>query len=421
MEKNEIFNYEDLKLYEAPPVAFVNLKEKNNNKIIKDNSFIILSSYSKNKAKNEYSELKIDINIETLRYQSKQILLDMMTFIQHFCHVSLVSPNYILNNEHLEIKKSGIKENQYSLSLKEYQYSIFDRDIIYDKNYYKNINSFYNGKFECKKCGLLFKNKDELENHSLYKCDIIRNNNDIYFNKKNNNINEININNSNKNTIKEKNEIINKIEDKGIDNINNNKGQEKKSILIILESLKQDKEGKTQMKKKGKKYAKEKEKRKKEIELKREEELNREEEMKRKEEMKRQEELKRQEEEEKKKREEDLNRQEEIKRKEELVRKEEEMKRKEEEIKRKEKELKKHEKEIKREEVLKHQKISKAKENYFYICYLDRKRFNNENDYIKHFSIYHEDDYPFYCEICKRGFFSYQALENHNFSKNHKP
>jgi len=422
MEKNEIFNYEDLKLYEAPPVAFVNLKEKNNNKIIKDNSFIILSSYSKNKAKNEYSELKIDINIETLRYQSKQILLDMMTFIQHFCHVSLVSPNYILNNEHLEIKKSGIKENQYSLSLKEYQYSIFDRDIIYDKNYYKNINSFYNGKFECKKCGLLFKNKDELENHSLYKCDIIRNNNDIYFNKKNNNINEINISNSNKNTIKEKNEIINKIEDKGIDNINNNKGQEKKSkLLFFLESLEQDKERKTQMKKKGKKYAKEKEKRKKEIELKREEELNREEEMKRKEEMKRQEELKRQEEEEKKKREEELNGQEEIKRKEELVRKEEEMKRKEEEIKRKEEELKKHEKEIKREEVLKHQKISKAKENYFYICYLDRKRFNNENDYIKHFSIYHEDDYPFYCEICKRGFFSYQALENHNFSKNHKP
>ena len=118
MEKNEIFSYEDLKLYEAPPVAFVNLKEKNNNKIVKDNSFIILSSYSKNKAKNEYSELKIDINIETLRYQSKQILLDMMTFIQHFCHVSLVSPNYILNNNHLEIKKSGIKENQYSLSLK---------------------------------------------------------------------------------------------------------------------------------------------------------------------------------------------------------------------------------------------------------------------------------------------------------------
>ena len=264
MEKNEIFNYEDLKLYEAPPVAFVNLKEKNNNKIIKDNSFIILSSYSKNKAQNEYSELKIDINIETLRYQSKQILLDMMTFIQHFCHVSLVSPNYILNNNHLEIKKSGIKENQYSLSLKEYQYSIFDRDIIYDKNYYKNINSFYNGKFECKKCGLLFKNKDELENHSLYKCDIIRNNNDIYFNKKNNNINEINISNSNKNTIKEKNEIINKIEDKGIDNINNNKGQEKKSkLLFFLESLEQDKERKTQMKKKGKKYAKEKEKRKK--------------------------------------------------------------------------------------------------------------------------------------------------------------
>ena len=88
--------------------------------------------------------------------------------------------------------------------------------------------------------------------------------------------------------------------------------------------------------------------------------------------------------------------------KEELIRKEEEMKRKEEEIKRKEEELKRHKKEIKRKEVLKHQKISKAKVNYFYICYLDRERFNNENDYIKHFSIYHKDDYPFYCEICKR-------------------
>ena len=228
MEKNEILNYEDLKLYEAPPVAFVSLKEKNNNKIIKENSFIILSSYDKNIAKNESNELKIDINLESLRYQSKQILLDIMNFIQHFCHLSLVSSNYILNNKYIEIKKSETKKNQYLLSLKENQNNIFDRNIIYDINYYKNINSFSNGKFECKKCGLLFRNKDELEYHSLYKCNIIRNNNDIYFNKKINNVNLFNINNSNKNMIKEKNEIINKDEDKNIDNINNNKGQEKK-------------------------------------------------------------------------------------------------------------------------------------------------------------------------------------------------
>ena len=60
----------------------------------------------------------------------------------------------------------------------------------------------------------------------------------------------------NKNKIKEKNEIINKNEDKDINNINNNndKGQEKPSkLLFLLESLEQDKERKTQMKKKGKK------------------------------------------------------------------------------------------------------------------------------------------------------------------------
>ena len=269
MEKNEIFNHEDLKLYEAPPVAFINSKEKNNNQIIKDNSFIILPSFGKNNAKYECSELKIDINLESLRYQSKQILLDIMTFIQNFCHLSLVS-NYIINNNYIEIKKSGIKENQYSLSLKEYQYnSIFDRNIIYDKNYYKNINCFYNEKFECKKCGLLFGNKGELENHSLYKCNIIRNNNDISFNKINNN-NEININNSNKYMINEKNEITNKDEVQTIDNRNNNNGQEKPSqLLFLLESLEQDKERK--MKKKEKKYANEKEKRKKEKELKRQE------------------------------------------------------------------------------------------------------------------------------------------------------
>ena len=111
MEKNEILNYEDLKLYEAPPVAFFSLKEKNNNKIIKENSFIILSSYDKNIAKNESSKLKIDIDLESLGYQSKQILLDIMNFIQHFCNLPLVSSNYILNNEYIEFKKSETKKN----------------------------------------------------------------------------------------------------------------------------------------------------------------------------------------------------------------------------------------------------------------------------------------------------------------------
>ena len=68
---------------------------------------------------------------------------------------------------------------------------------------------------------------------------------------------------------------------------------------------------------------------------------------------------------------------------------------------------------------IKNQQKVKVNQDFYYYCYLDEKKFNNEKDYINHFSKYHKNDYPFYCDKCKKGFYSFQAIEDHNFSKNH--
>ena len=107
--------------------------------------------------------------------------------------------------------------------------------------------------------------------------------------------------------------------------------------------------------------------------------------------------------------------------KEEQIKKEKELKKLEEQ-KKKEEERKRQEELRKKNEMMKNiknQQKVKVNQDFYYYCYLDEKKFNNEKDYINHFSKYHKNDYPFYCDKCKKGFYSFQAIEDHNFSKNH--
>lgn len=66
-------------------------------------------------------------------------------------------------------------------------------------------------------------------------------------------------------------------------------------------------------------------------------------------------------------------------------------------------------------------KKEKEKEgsSYYYECYRDGKTFEEEKEYIKHFKKYHPNDFPFYCDKCDRGFYSYNAIENHILSMGH--
>ena len=49
--------------------------------------------------------------------------------------------------------------------------------------------------------------------------------------------------------------------------------------------------------------------------------------------------------------------------------------------------------------------------------YIDGKSFISEWEYVGHFKQYHQNDYPFYCNLCNKGFYSSQAINNHNRAK----
>ena len=158
------------------------------------------------------------------------------------------------------------------------------------------------------------------------------------------------------------------------------------------------------------------EKKRKHEELKRIEELKIKEELKRQEELRIKEELKRQEE---LKRLEELKRQEELKRLEELKKKIEENKRQEyiERI-REEKILQLNNLVLKEQE--QNDSLQNIKKNeYYYECYHDSITFETEQKYINHFRKFHPNDFPFYCDICNKGFYSYKAINEHNRAKGH--
>ena len=77
--------------------------------------------------------------------------------------------------------------------------------------------------------------------------------------------------------------------------------------------------------------------------------------------------------------------------------------------------------EIDQYNVIKQEKIEKKVRNmeYYYKCYIDKKAFISEREYVEHFRKYHKNDYPFYCEKCNKGFYSYQSSKNHNKFKHY--
>ena len=399
MKKSEISFNENLKSCEAPPVAFninsLNIEKKKKYKITKNSSLAILSkSQNLKKLNYELSKLKIDISPEVLKSMEKNNLLDIIIFIQNYCSISLISNNFIFNNSNFEINQSSTNPKNFTLILSKNK--INNDKIISEKirdfycsnhnRHFKSNEALQNHirathKFICDKCGVYFINKIKLLKHKNKFHQIQNNNNDF--------INIKNYPNNNNIIINDNNELKNKEGEKKIN-----------KLALLFESMEKESQEK-KLKNSKKRQPKKKNSIQKEDELKLQEKFKQLEERKRKEE-----ELKRQEEERKRK-------EEERKRQEEL--------RKFEELKRLEKERKKKEELRKKEEIknLKNQNKPKSNQDIFYECYLDNKRFNSEKEYINHFSKYHNKDYPFYCDICKKGFFSFQAIENHNFSKNH--
>ena len=67
------------------------------------------------------------------------------------------------------------------------------------------------------------------------------------------------------------------------------------------------------------------------------------------------------------------------------------------------------------EKNLKEQKL----EPYYYECYLDKQKIYNEKEYTDHFFKFHKGDFPFYCNICQKGFWSSKAIDGHSRAKGH--
>ena len=369
----------------------INLEKAKNYKIIKNDSLSILSkqNISKNNNKERY-KLKINISREILKNQDKNCLLEIINIIRNLCEISLISNNFIFKNSNLEFNKNKDNPNELFMTLKsKNEFKIFNNkketQILTDyycsnhKRYFKSNEALQNHiktthKFKCEKCGVYFSNKRKLDKHIINLSHQVHKNNNEFINKKSGIAKEINY--PNNNIIINEYYEINK--DKNIEN-----KKYPKPPLKFEPNGKKEMDKKIENNKNKINFYKNKEKfNKKEEQIKKEKELKKLEEQKKKEEeRKRQEELKRQEEERK--------RQEELKKKNEM-----------------------------KTNIKNHQKV-KVNQDFYYYCYLDEKKFNNEKDYINHFSKYHKNDYPFYCDKCKKGFYSFQAIEDHNFSKNH--
>ena len=351
MDKNEILFDENVKSCEAPPAAlnidFLNFEKIKNYKITKNNNFIIYSK-SQNSIKNK---LIIDISHETLKSLEKDILLDIITYINNYCGIYLISNNINFNKSKLEIKKSKINTNEYSMMLKNNRVN-------------NKIKSEISNEFHCSNLNRYFKLNEASQTH-------FKDTHKYYINGKNNQ-NDIDI-------------IIN-----DNDEIKNKEVKRANKLKLLFDQMEKEEKEKARNYKILKKREKEIIKKENELKL-------------------REEELKRREEEEIKKREEEQKKiEKEIKRIEELKK-----------IEKLQEEEKKKQEELNRINDIKKQYQAESNQDVYYECYLDKKRFKNEKEYVYHFSKYHNNDYPFYCDLCNKGFYSFQAIENHNFSKNH--
>ena len=79
----------------------------------------------------------------------------------------------------------------------------------------------------------------------------------------------------------------------------------------------------------------------------------------------------------------------------------------------------KKEEDIKMQNEVENNKNEKEGTSYYYECYRDRKIFQTEKNYVKHFKRCHPNDFPFYCDQCNKGFFSYNSIETHNRKEGH--
>ena len=433
----------------------------NSNNNININQMPNKINQNSNDANPNLNDLKIDIEPEVLNLLSKENLIDIILYIRYFCQLKVDSKFYRINHKLFRLKKDKIngkgflfyvKKRQLieKLNLKDsnffnnYENKINDNNsdssddsnenengnIIKDQDF-NNINLFGNPQyqsnylkryfycevhekvyfdtdkklhyakhFKCPKCNLEFMSKKKLRTHNRIE----------HLEKEQNKSNSININNNSE-----------KIEPLKNNNFNDIKNEEKikcsdcnlffNSVELmsshyyeihekhkISKNIKKEKEKIAEEKKRLEELKRQEEEKKRKEELKRQEE-----------EKKRLEELKRQEEE--KKRLEELKRQEEEKKRLEELKRQEEEKKKLEEMKKKD--------EIKKVQILKSKEKNSKNNQYYYTCYLDKKEFYNEKSYVKHFIQFHKDDFPFYCDICRRGFWSYNSIEDHSRAKGH--
>ena len=394
----------------------------NNSNNINMNQMPNKINQNSNDANSDLNDLKIDIEPEVLNLLSKDNLIDIILYIRDFCQLKIETKFYHIYHKLFRLKKNRINGNGFLFFIKRRQLiellnqknpnyvnnndnRINDNNsdssddsnenengnIIKDQDF-NNINLFGNPKcqsnylkryfyceihekvyfdtdkklhyakhFKCPKCNLEFISKKKLRTHNRIE----------HLEKEQNKSNSININNNSE-----------KIEPLKNNNFNDIKNEEKikcSDCNLYFNSVELMSSHYYEIHEKHKiseNIKKEKEK----IE----------------EEKKRLEELKRQEEE--KKRLEELKRQ-------------EEEKKKLEEIKKKD--------EIKKVQILKAKEKSSKNNQYYYTCYLDKKEFYNEKSYVKHFIQFHKDDFPFYCDICRRGFWSYNSIEDHSRAKGH--
>ena len=451
-----------------------NILNSNNNININNNNFNIISNNLLIKNYPLFFDFKIDIEQEILYNLDKKNLLDIIIFIMKYCKIKIDQRFINLKHHTFKIKSNINKENEYLFYMKKNKENnilskINKQNIeaddrsddshdnaniinennnnlnnknkinisknnplfkdfycpIHNKVYFINqtVEEHFNEHVRCEICNEIFPKRRKLRNHMRTKHNKAHLKN--YENKKskskiekNENINNILDNDKIKctecelifNSIESMSSHFYEIHEKQKSNINiMNKDKNNPKLIEILK-------------------IKELENKKKEQQLFQStmiKELKSIEELKKKGELKKQMELDRQKNEEIKRKSEELKRQELIKKQTEL-KKQEELK-KEEEIKKQEKkrqeELKREEELNKNEEIKKQEDIQIEIDQYnvikHYKCYIDKKAFISEREYVEHFRKYHKNDYPFYCEKCNKGFYSYQSSKNHNKLKHY--
>ena len=416
-------------------------------------------------------DLKLDIDSKVLNTMSKKYLLDIILFILDFCQIKIDSKFIHMKHDIFNIKKDKNKNNEHTFFIKKNKlndllYPKFENNIneidenssdsnsddynngennninnahdfsnnnlfhipkynnnnnlenfyceVHEKVYMNtNKNYHYKSHLKCEKCGVEVRSKRLLKihrnshHHENIPKKVNENNNNVNINKSKNNEllkrdlnpNLNNINKVNKEKIENEEKIkcsdcdlfFNTVElmskhfyenhekNKIKNNINNKKDsfKNKGENIINKDGGENEKENEEEMKKKNHK--------KDEIKS---EEFKKQQEIKKKEEKKRSVELKKLEEQKKKAQ----------------IQKEKE----------KEKELVQLQKNN-----LEERQSDIQNNQYLYKCYIDNKKFNTEKEYVMHFVHCHNGDFPFYCDICDKGFWSFESLEQHSKAKGH--